>query len=103
MGRHNDRDEERLRSSLRDAAEAYEPDRQAISTRVAQGRAADRETKSLRRSMLGLRPAGAALAVVGVLVASGVAVRASTNDEQSLAIRHRRLWCRRPSRPDPAP
>lgn len=85
MGRHTARDDERIRSSLRDAAEAYQPDRQAISTRVAQGRAADGETKSLRRSMLGLRPAGAALAVVGVLVASGVAVRASVIDDQNLA------------------
>jgi hypothetical protein len=85
MGRHNARDDERLRSSLRDAAEAYQPDRQAISTRVAQGRAADRDTKSVRRSMLGLRPVGAAFAVVGVLVASGVAVRAGTNDDQTVA------------------
>ncbi len=85
MGRHTARDDDRIRSSLRDAAEAYQPDRQAISTRVAQGRAADRETKSLRRSMLGLRPAGAALAVVGVLVASGVAVRAGVIDEKNLA------------------
>jgi hypothetical protein len=84
MGRHTARDEERIRSSLRDAAEAYEPDRQAISTRVAQGRAADRD-KSLRRTMLGMRPAGAALAVVGVLAASGVAVRAAADDDQNLA------------------
>jgi len=85
MGRHSARDDERVRSSLHDAAEAYQPDRQAISTRVAQGRAADGETKSLRRSMLGLRPAGAAFAVVGVLVASGMAVRAGTNDDQNVA------------------
>ena len=85
MGRHNARDEERIRSSLRDAAEAYQPDRQAISTRVAQGRAADRDPRTLRRTMLGMRPAGAALAVVGVLVASGVAVRAGADDDANNA------------------
>jgi hypothetical protein len=85
MGRHTARDDERLRSSLHDAAEAYQPDRQAISTRVAQGRAADRD-KSQRRVTLGLRPAGAALAVVGVLVASGVAVRAAADDDHNLAV-----------------
>jgi hypothetical protein len=63
-----DDDLRRVRTELRDAAQGYEPDRAAIASRIAAGRSAARKRDRLR-------PAGAALAVVAVLIASVVAVR----------------------------
>jgi hypothetical protein len=83
MGRHRDTDPddvtvEYVRSSLRDAAQAHEPDRTAMVNRIASGRSAlAAEVRPARRSLL---PVGAALGVVSVLVASIVAVRLSNDD-----------------------
>lgn len=83
MGRHRDTEPddvtvEYVRSSLRDAAQAHEPDRTAMVNRIASGRSAlAAEVRPARRSLL---PVGAALGVVSVLVASIVAVRLSNDD-----------------------
>jgi hypothetical protein len=83
MGRHRDTDPddvtvEYVRSSLRDAAQAHEPDRTAMVNRIASGRSAvPAEVRPARRSLL---PVGAALGVVSVLVASIFAVRLSNDD-----------------------
>jgi hypothetical protein len=63
-----------VRSALRDAAQAYEPDRTAMVNRVASGRAAARA-----KARRGIYPVAAAFAVAVIVVLSVVAVR-STGD-----------------------
>jgi hypothetical protein len=58
--------DDRVRDRLRDGAEAYQPDRAAIASRVAAGRSAIRSKRDR------MRPAGAALAVAAVVAVSVV-------------------------------
>jgi hypothetical protein len=64
-----------VRSALRDAAQAYQPDRTAMVNRVASGRAAARA-----RARRGIYPLAAAFAVAVIVVLSVVAVRSPGDD-----------------------
>jgi len=72
---------EEIRSALRDVVQSYEPSRAAIERRVARGRSAAHTRSGARggqhapRVFFTMRPVGAALAVVVVMVLSVVAVR----------------------------
>jgi hypothetical protein len=68
----DDRRTDYVRSALRDAAQAYEPDRTAMVHRVASGRAAARA-----KARRGIYPVAAALAVAVIVVLSVVAVRSA--------------------------
>jgi hypothetical protein len=72
---------DRLRTDLRDLAEAYRPDRAAIATRAAAGRAA-----AARRDRM--RPIAAATAVLGVVAAIvvGVNVRDDSDARPVVAV-----------------
>lgn len=79
---HDDPTEDYVRSALRDAAQAYQPDRTAMVNRVASGRtAAATAPPRARRTLLGFYPAAAAAAVAVILVLSMVAVRSARNDD----------------------
>lgn len=77
MGDHDDR----IRRALQGEAGRYEPDREAMADRIAQGRiessraAAEQKARNSPRRLFSMRPVAAAFAVVGVLVASMVTVR----------------------------
>lgn len=68
--------DEHIRRALQDEAGRYEPDRRAIAERLARGRAAAaQKARNSPRRLFSMRPAAAALAVVGVLVATVIGVR----------------------------
>lgn len=79
---HDDPTEEYVRSALRDAAQAYQPDRTAMVNRVASGRtAAATAAPRARWTLLGFYPAAAAAAVAVILVLSMVAVRSARDGD----------------------
>jgi hypothetical protein len=81
-----DRDTDRIRAALRDAAGEFQPDRTAIASRVAAGRsAAGPERDRGRRTLRVMLPAGAAFAVVGVLVASVAAAQLNDPPDGTVA------------------
>ena len=91
MGHHRARDGdepddltvEQVRSTLRDAADGYRPDRTAMVNRVASGRAATLPPAG-RRTLFRM-PIAAALAVAFILVAGISAARVSWSPETTVA------------------
>ncbi|MGW3416979.1 hypothetical protein [Streptomyces phaeochromogenes] len=77
---------EELRATLRDAAEAYEPDRAHILARVERGMAGQESARhpSPRSSPLGwFRVVGATVAAAGVLAVGGYAVASAVKDDKA--------------------
>ncbi|MGA5450827.1 hypothetical protein ACPESV_23815 [Streptomyces umbrinus] len=77
---------EELRATLRDAAEAYEPDRAHILARVERGMAGTESARhpSPRSSPLGwFRVVGATAAAAGVLAVGGYAVASAVKDDKA--------------------
>ena len=77
---------EELRATLRDAAEAYEPDRAHILARVERGMAGQESARhpSPRSSPLGwFRVVGATAAAAGVLAVGGYAVASAVKDDKA--------------------
>ncbi|MCX5597761.1 hypothetical protein OOK29_06365 [Streptomyces phaeochromogenes] len=77
---------EELRATLRDAAEAHEPDRARILARVERGMAGTESARypSPRSSPLGwFRVVGATAAAAGVLAVGGYAVASAVKDEKA--------------------
>ena len=93
MGHHRARDGdepqdlsvEEVRSTLRDAADAYRPDRTAMVNRVASGRAASMPAGGARRTLFRMNPIAAALAVAFILVASISAARLTSGPDRTVA------------------
>jgi hypothetical protein len=73
--RPDDQATDYVRSALRDAAQAYQPNRSAMVNRVASGRAAARA-----KARRGIYPVAAAFAVAVIVVLSVVAVRSTGDD-----------------------
>ncbi|MFI7543939.1 hypothetical protein [Actinoplanes sp. NPDC049599] len=71
MRQHDERD---LRTALREEADRHRPDREAMLTRIAQGRSAPAR-RPLDRFLVLLRPVAAAVAVAVVLVLAVAGVR----------------------------